>query len=129
MSILVQIERYLTFPIPQSQDDRELEETKCRARADTPNFFRYHHHCHRQTLSNQILNEYLKRSSSNPARPHRTHRLQQQVKGWKVKVETMEVVKVIKSKSDKRKSGKSESDKSKSDKSKSGKSESEKVQS
>ena len=83
---------------------------------------------------NQILNEYLKRSSSNPARPHRTHRLQQQVKGWKVKVETMEVVKVIKSKSDKRKSGKSESDKSKSDKSKSdksksGKSESEKVQS
>ena len=74
------------------------------------------------TKSNQILNEYLKRSSSNPARPHRTHRLQQQVKGWKVKVETMEVVKVIKSKSDKRKSGKS-------DKSKSGKSESEKVQS
>ena len=79
-----------------------------------------------QTLSNQILNEYLKRSSSNPARPHRTHRLQQQVKGWKVKVETMEVVKVIKSKSDKRKSGKSESDKSKSDKSKRGKSENEK---
>ena len=74
------------------------------------------------TKYNQILNEYLKRSSSNPARPHRTHRLQQQVKGWKVKVETMEVVKVIKSKSDKRKSGKSESDKSKSDKSKSDKS-------
>ena len=49
-----------------------------------------------QTLRNQILNEYLKRSSSNPARPHRTHRLHQQVKGWKVKVETMEVVKVIK---------------------------------
>ena len=120
MSILVQIERYLTFPIPQSQDDRELEETKCRARADTPNFFRYHH----QTLSNQILNEYLKRSSSNPARPHRTHRLHQQVKGWKVKVETMEVVKVIKSKS-----GKTKSDKRKSDKSKSGKSESEKEQS
>ena len=79
-----------------------------------------------QTLSNQILNEYLKRSSSNPARPHRTHRLHQQVKGWKVKVETMEVVKVIKSKSYKRKSesDKSKSDKSKSNKSRSGKSES-----
>ena len=78
-----------SFLLPQSQDDRELEETKCRARADTPQFFRsFINFTHlnliwyRQGWNVKSMHFQINRSSSSPGRAHRSHRLQhhQQVK-------------------------------------------------